>query len=425
MINGAPGTCALGGLVKYAWIVLLSLAGCSTTQRSNETGQSPYLLLFAGDGDEKDEDFLAVADLSAGGKIIATQPVGLKASMPHHMEYWLPPGGELLFMNAHHHEQTLLVDFSNPVAPRIVRRLQPPNPYRYTHDYWRLPNGHRLIGFLRSNGPSPVAGDEDNPGNHGGIAEYTASGEFIRSASAAVPGYPQPLRPYAFAPLLSHDRLVTTSATMMETNSADAVQIWRFSDLKLLHTLPVPKADHENADRIPFEPRVMRDGSVLINAYGCGFYRLTGVAGDAPRLDHLMTFAADEADPKNRGACGIPVVDGRWWIMPVGKAHRIVTLDIADPAKPRQVSQFATPMDFRPHWMAKDPHSNRIVVGAELGGEQGMLILRIDERTGALRPDEGIKSADGRVGYLDLSLQEWPHGATGPAWAHAALFMPK
>ena len=412
--------------MKLAWAFIPLLVGCSTLpQHSPVSEPSPYLLLFVGDKDEAHEDFLAVADLrKSEGHIIATTPVGLKASMPHHMEYWLPPRGELLFMNAHHAEQTLLVDVSVPTAPRVARRLQPPSPYRFTHDYWRLPNGNRLVGFLRSNGPSPVAGDKDNPGNHGGIAEYTARGDLIRTASAAVADYPKPLRPYAFAPLLDHDRLVTTSATMMEENSADAVQIWRFSDLKLLHTLPMPKGDREHAERVPFEPRVMSDGSVLINAYGCGFYRLTGATGDEPKLTHLLTFAGDESDPKKRGACGVPVVSGRWWLMPVGAAHRIVTLDISNPASPKLVGQFSTPADFRPHWMAKDPNSDRLVVGAEFGGEQGMLILRLDERTGALQPDRRIRSADGRFGYFALTQNNWPHGETGPAWAHAALFVP-
>ena len=412
--------------MKIAWGLTPLLIGCSTVPQHKAVSEpSPYLLLFVGDKDEAHEDFLAVADLRRPDRhIVATTPVGLKASMPHHMEYWLPPRGELLFMNAHHAEQTLLVDVSVPTEPRVARRLQPPAPYRFTHDYWRLPNGNRLVGFLRSNGPSPVAGDKDNPGNHGGIAEYNADGELVRTASAAVARYPKPLRPYAFAPLLEHDRLVTTSATMMEENSADAVQIWRFSDLKLLHTLAMPKGDREYAERVPFEPRAMKDGSVLINAYGCGFYRLTGATGNAPKLTHLLTFAAEESNPKRRGACGVPVVSGRWWLMPVGAANRIVTVDISDPASPKQVAQFSTPSDFRPHWMAKDPHSERIVVGAEFGGEQGMLVLRLDEDTGALQPDQRIRSTDGRLGYFDLTQSHWPHGETGPGWAHAALFLP-
>jgi hypothetical protein len=341
------------------------------------------------------------------------------------MEYALPPRGEPLFLNAHHSEETLLIDVSEPTAPHVARRLAPPPPFRYTHDYWRLPNGNRLVGFLRSDGPSPKAGDTDNPGNHGGIAEYTASGELVRAASAAVPGYPEPIRPYAFAPVPRHDRLVTTSASMMETNSADVVQIWRFSDLKLLHTLPMPKGDRADAEKTPFEPRLMPDGSVLLNAYGCGLFRLTGVETDTPILTHVFTFAAEEMDPKRRGACGVPAVDGKWWVMPVGRARQLVTLDISDPARPRLAATYRTAEDFRPHWSAKDPRSDRIVVGAELGGEQGMLILRLDPLSGALSPDERVRSSDGRSGYLDLALENWPHGRTGAAWAHAALFMPE
>lgn len=410
--------------------LLFSLGACASTAESGPAASaaapSPFLLVFAGDKDEKDEDFLAVVDLRPGatGKVLATRPIGVKASMPHHMEYALPPKGEALFLNAHHHEETLLVRASGPGTPEIVRRLTPPPPYRFTHDYWRLPNGNRLVGFLRSEGPSPQAGDTDNPGGHGGIAEYKADGTLVRTASAAVPDFPEPIRPYAFAPIPEHDRLVTTSASMMETNSADVVQIWRFSDLRLLHTIRMPADGPPKAGSTPFEPRLMPDGSVLLNAYGCGFYRLTGAETETPNLAHVFTFEA-EAQADRRGACGVPVVDGKWWVMPVGRGRKVVTLDISDPARPRQVAQFDSAEDFRPHWAAKDPASDRIVIGAELGGEQGMLVLRLDPATGALTPDERVRSADGRAGYLDLALETWPHGPTGHAWAHAALFVPE
>ena len=68
------------------------------------------------------------------GKVVATTPTGLKASMPHHMEYAMPPAGELLFLNAHHLESSMLVDVSNPLAPRIAKTFTPPSPFRYPHD---------------------------------------------------------------------------------------------------------------------------------------------------------------------------------------------------------------------------------------------------------------------------------------------------
>ena len=121
--------------------------------------------------------------------------------MPHHMEYATPPAGELLFMNAHHHELSLLVDISDPRAPRVAKTFTPPAPLRFPHDYSRTPKGTRLVGFLRSEGPSPDPAETVTPGNHGGIAEYTADGVLLRQAMAGNAGS-KPVRPISrHAPL--------------------------------------------------------------------------------------------------------------------------------------------------------------------------------------------------------------------------------
>jgi hypothetical protein len=355
----------------------------------------------------------------------------MKASMPHHLEYWTPAPGGLLFANAHHHESTLLVDTSNPVSPRIARRLQPPKPLRYPHDFARLPNGNVLAGFLRSDGPSPAPEEKLVPGGHGGLAEYTSSGDLLRVASGAVDGLEQPVRVYAIVPMLDLDRVVTTSAPMMEDYSADVVQVWRYSDLRLLHTIEVPAGKHADgsslagAARYPFGPRRMADGSILLNSFGCSFSRLTRISSDKPELENVYTIQTPEPPRPDatRGACSIPTVVGRYWIMPVGRAQTVVVLDVSDPRAPREVSRLDTAADFNPHWSAKDPLSNRIIVGAELGGEQGMYMLLFDERTGLLSFDPSIRSTDNKLGYIDLEGQQWQHGTSGPAWAHAALFL--
>ena len=169
-----PRTVLLWSVVTLACTVAISCApsGDSDTKAGEP---SPYLLVHAGDADEADSDFLAVIDLRAGspdiGTAIATLPTGMKASMPHHMEYVMPPAGELLFMNAHHHEMSMLVDVSNPRTLRVAKTFMPPAPLRYPHDYTRTPTGTRLVGFLRSEGPSIDSAETATPGNHGGIAE--------------------------------------------------------------------------------------------------------------------------------------------------------------------------------------------------------------------------------------------------------------
>jgi hypothetical protein len=414
------------------------LGGCassSNVQKASTTGPSPYLLIFAGDKDEKNEDFFAVMDVRQGsataGKALATLPIGTKASMPHHMEYWTPARGSLLFANAHHHEDNLLIDTSDPLRPTIARRLRPPAQLRYPHDFARLTNGKLLVGFLRSEGPSPVSEEKLLPGGHGGLAEYTAKGDLLRTASGAVEGLKQPVRVYAIVPMLDIDRIVTTSAPMMEDHSADVVQVWRYSDLKLLHTIQVPpgkRADGSplpGAARYPFGPRLMTDGSVLMNSFGCGFYRLSEIASDKPKLDNVYTIQTPEPPrpDASRGACSIPTIVGKYWIMPVGRTHSVVVLDVSDSAAPQEVSRLNTPADFNPHWSAKDVHSDRIIVGAELGGEQGMYMLLFDERSGKLRFDTSFGQRADRPGYIDLEAQQWQHGASGAAWGHAALFL--
>ncbi len=421
------------------------LAACSvlvactaqSQEAERETGaESPYLFLFAGDEDGADSDFLAVIDLrrdsASFGKVVATTPIDMDGSMPHHMEYTLPPDGELLFMNAHNREMTLLVDVSDPRAPRVVKTFAPPAPLRFPHDYSRTPTGTRLVGFLRSEGEGPDPAETVTPGNHGGIAEYTADGTLLRMASAESADASRSVRPYAFALLPEIDRLVVTSAPMNESTWADVVQIYRYSDFSLLKTIDLPPgslADGrviEGSQQAGFGPRVLSDGSVFFNAYGCAFYRLSDIGSDDPRLDTVLTLDTPPAPQPGwiRGSCGIPVVFDNYWIMPVGQLHAVIVLDITNPATPREVFRLATPETFNPHWLARDPRSSRLVLGAELGGEEGFYLLRFDAQSGQLFFDPAM-SGDGQTGYVDLTNQSWPHGPSGPAWGHAALFLPQ
>jgi hypothetical protein len=416
-------------------VVAASLAACGGRARSGtpaEPAPARFLYVWAGDKDERDPDFLAVVDVRPAsatyGQVIATEPVGMRGTLPHHTEYALPGAGRLLFANGHHHERTFLFDTDSAPRPRLVRSLPPVPPYRYPHDFLRLPDGNVLVGFLRSEGPSPAPGDTTMPGGHGGIALVDGQGRVLRTASAAAPGLRAPVRVYAFAPRPDVDRLLTTSAPMMEDTSADVVQVWRLSDLALLHTLQVPPArlaDGTTLPRghqLPFEPRVMPDGSVLLNAYGCGVYRVSAIESAAPRIANVHTIDV-RATGDSLAACGIPVVVGRYWIMAVGRLSALVTLDVADPARPREVARLAADGGFRPHWLAKDPGSDRVIVGAENGGENRMLMARVDRRTGRLWWDESLRAADGTLG-ISFRRDRWPHGASGEAFGHAALFRP-
>jgi hypothetical protein len=289
------------------WASLVISAGCAVVScappaRDAQTKpgvESSYLLVSAGDADGAASDFLAVIDLRSEspdlGKAIATMPTGMKNSMPHHMEYAMPPAGEFLFMNAHHHEMSMLLDVSNPRALRAVKPFAPPPPLRFPHDYSRTPDATRLVGFLRSEGKSIDPEETVTPGNHGGIAEYSADGILLRHTMAGNAGG-KPVRPYAFALLPELDRLVVTSAPMMEIVSADVLQIYRYSDLTLLHTIDLPAGrlldgrQVDGSQRAGFGPRVLSDGSVFLNSYGCTFYGLSEIGSNHPRLETFLLW---------------------------------------------------------------------------------------------------------------------------------------
>lgn len=423
-------------------ILLAACLPAARIEASDLEGASPYLFVFAGDGDGRDSDFLMMIDVDprskTRGRVVSTLPTGQKMSMPHHTEYVSPPKGEPIFMNAHAAELSMIVDVSDPEALSIQKTFGPPAPYRFPHDYTRTPTGTRLVGFLRSNGDNPDADDMTTPGGHGGIAEYTKDGELIRTASAEVPGRDRAVRPYAFALLPESDRLVVTSAPMMETSWADVVQVFRYSDLTLLHTFDLPVGRLKNGREVDgsqkagFGPRVLDDGSVFFNSYGCAFYHLTGVGGDEPSLKvvHTLKTKQPPTPSKMRGACGIPFRIDNFWVQPVGHLNAVVVFDIADPTSPKEVYRLKLPKSFEPHWLAKDPGVDRLILGAEMSGGKGFYMLRFDAKTGNLTFDPDFRWADQsglfpkeRIGYISLAEEIWPHGETGAAWGHAALFL--
>ena len=144
----------------------LILLACSQDKNNHGTADgadqpaSPYLVVFAGDQDEQDSDFVMIMDVDPSsetrGTPVSSLAIGHKASMPHHMEYVAPPKGEAIFMNAHHHELSMLVDVSDPQNIAIEKMFKPPAPLRFPHDYTRTPEGNRLVGFLRSEGDAPT-----------------------------------------------------------------------------------------------------------------------------------------------------------------------------------------------------------------------------------------------------------------------------
>ena len=190
----------------------------------------------------------------------------------------------------------------------------------------------------------------------------------------------------------------------------DVVQVWRMSDLKLLKTLRVPEGA-DSAHRYPFEVRTLADGkTVMLNSYYCGFYLITGLESD-PKIERVMRME----QPKNIG-CSVPVIAGKYMVMPIAYAHRYATLDISDPAKPVEVASVQMDSTFFPHWIARDPGSDRIVVTDQGDGPPMVMLGRFDAAKGKLTWDDKVK-----LSFLNVS---WPNGVKGKATPHGAVFVP-
>ena len=382
-----------------------------------EAVPSPYLFVWAGDQDEGEGDtnFLAVVNADPAsptyGHVVATAPIGVVGGMPHHSEPSMPPGGHPLFANAFSGGETWLFDLSDPLRPTSVGRADPVPGYRTPHSFLRTPDGTVLATLQFS--------EKDVPGRPGALVRFSPEGRVLDVSGSADPAFPgERIRTYALDASPTIDRVITTSSPMDDEVTAAVVQVWRLSDLALLKTVPVPEAAGDTAHLYPFEVRFLKDGrTALMNTFYCGFYLLTELDTKEPRIERVLALE----HPKYTW-CGVPVVIGDYWIMPVTKAGEVVVLDVADHRVPRIVSRLRADSTFIPHWAARDPGSNRIVLVDHADESPQVLLARLDASTGALSWDESFRDPEtGRLG-VSFARDEWPHGTTGPAMPHGVVF---
>ncbi len=369
---------------------MLIVAGCAgQTPQAVEQEPSRYLYVWAADADEQDTDFLAAIDVAEGspthGEVVATVPVGVTGIMAHHTELQLGDRG-MFFANAFSGDRTWVFDLTTPGEPALLRELEPIEGYHHLHSFWRHPDG-RVIGTLQFS-------EGTDAGRPGGLAEFSATGDLIRTVSSADPAFAgERIRTYALDASVDADVLVTTSSPMETESTADVIQIWRLSDLTLRHTLRFPE-EADSSHVSPFEVRVIGHGDqALVNTWFCGFYLIDGITGDDPTVERVMVFG----DPRAEG-CSVPAVVGKYWIMPVMMSQFISVVDISDPHRPREVTRVEAADDFYPHWASADPHSDRVVFSDDYGEHYGVRIAHFDKETGVLRWDERSRYGDGEPG---------------------------
>jgi hypothetical protein len=390
----------------------------SQSQDRNTTAPGHYLFAWAGDAAHKGNDFLAVIDADPSsvsyGHLVTTLATDQQTLRVHHTEYTMPASG-MLFANDHDAGRTFIFDLRDPLHPKIVTSFTDMAGYMHPHSYLRLPNGHVLATFQHAH----HGASEEPMGTTGGLVEIDDHGQVIRSASNADPAFTGALlTPYSLVVLPDLDRIVSTNSSMhLEDIFAGVTyQVWRLSDLKLLKTAYFDVGENRYAQISPEEPRLAPDGSIFVQTLGCGLERITGVNTDEPRSQLVYTF------PGNW--CGVPTIVGHYLVQSAGATHGLIVLDIANPAKPVEVSRLKLSDTYQPHWTGWDATTQRVVVTSSMTPGQPverLYLMKLDPATGALTLDETFRDTDGKIGF-SFADRDWPHGWKGSGLPHGVVF---
>ena len=398
----------------YAMLGLLALVACGSRPSEPAGTKTDYLYLWTASEDPAQPDFLAVLDVTDSGSryghLVATLPVPGRGNAPHHTEHEMPADGQL-FANGFGSGQTFVFDVTNPTTPRLASQFGDAEGYTHPHSFLRLPNGHVLATFqMRHEAGATTAG---------GLVELTPAGKPVRSSPAHYAGADPELRVYSGAIIPAYDRIVTTTTDMDKDFAASRnLQLWRLSDLSLLRTFPLPDGDVGGEGLLTAEPRLLEDGrTVLVSTFNCGLYLMDGLAGDAPSARLVASF------PRKEGTnCAIPVIAGHYYLITVPAWSAVVSLDITDPAAPREVSRVTLAADDVPHWIAIAPDHRRVVVTGYKGMQHRVVMARFDPATGQLALDERFRDEGATEPGFRMDNKTWPHGGAARGIPHGAVF---
>ncbi|MEO5588745.1 MAG: hypothetical protein ABIS03_04095 [Gemmatimonadaceae bacterium] len=389
-------------MTRFTALAFLAFAACASPPHKISFSDSSYLYLWTAGADSTQPDYLAVVDVAAHGdrygRVLSSLPVPGRRNVPHHSEHELAADG-LLLANGFATGQTFAFDVRNPTEPRIVAQFGGLAGYSHPHTFERLPNGNVLATFQMGHDSAGMT--------PGGLVEMTPRGGVLRSGSSFGKGVQRGLRPYSALPVPALDRVISTTTDMDETNpyKASEIQVWRLSDLKLLHTIKLPQGPLGDEADFTAEPRLLADGrTVLVSTFNCGLYLLEGLEGDAPSGRLVSTL------PRGKDVyCAIPIVAGNHYLVTVPSIPAVVSLDISNPAQPREVGRATLTKGDVPHWISLEPNGSRVVVTGYGALEHRVVLLTFDAATGALAVDQRFREEG--ASEPGLRINGAPHGA--------------
>jgi hypothetical protein len=394
-------------------IALLVAVGGACGALAQQKASSEYLYLWSASADSTKPDFLAVIDArqksDTYGKLVGTVPVPGRYNRPHHTEHTMPADGRL-FANGFASGRSFIFDMADPAHPKLDGDFTDIAGMMHPHSYLRLSNGNVLATFQMQHDEQGMA--------PGGLAELTNRGKLVRSVSDNRPGVDRRIRPYSAVIVEKFDRIVTTTTDMDGKEDVRAVQVWRLSTLELLQTFELPNGPRGDEGARTAEPRLLDDGkTVLVSTFHCGLYLLSGLDGAQVSAKLVSSFPR-----KAETSCAIPVIASHYYLVTVPAWSAVVSLDITDPAKPREVSRVAFGPDDVPHWISIEPNHKRVVATGYQSMKHRVMMLNFDEATGKLALDEKFRDAGATAPGVRMDNKSWPHGGSAAAIPHGAVF---
>ena len=398
-----------------AWLACSIAGGIARAADPGASASKHHLLVWAGDRALKGNDFLVVFDADPAsasyGRMVSAVGTDQQTVRVHHTEYTMPASG-MLFANDHDVGRTFIFDARNPLQPKVAASFTDLGGFMHPHSFLRLPNGHVLATFQHNHQPAATGA----AGKSGGLVEIDDDGKLVRAASNWDPAIPDTLfMPYGLVVLPKLDRIVSTNSSMHDEDLFSGVtyQVWRLSDLKLLKTEFLEVGPNHYAHISPEEPRLGPDGSVYVQTLACGLERITAIDSAAPRSQLVYVF------PGNW--CGVPTIVGHYFVQSVPAIHGLIVLDLANPARPVEVSRLTLSERYFPHWTGWDADTGRLVVTSAHTPEDRLYVLKLDLGTGALTVDGAFRDTDGQPG-ISFAERDWPHGWRGVGIPHGAVF---
>jgi hypothetical protein len=394
-------------------VLFLAFGACAPSSDTPDV-VGEYLYVWARSADGESNDFLAVYDSDPDsdgyGTLISSVDVG-DVARAHHSEHVMPEG-DRLFVNGFHTGKSYVINLADPTAPVVEASFTSAGPYSHPHSFERTERGGVLSTFQNRGAPDSPAG---------GLVELDSLGNFIRGTDAADPADPD-LRPYSVTRVPGTDRIVTTTTDMWGALTGRSIQIWRESDLTLLHTILLPPGPQGDENLDVAEARVLSDGrSVIVNTFRCGMYLLTGVDTDAPEVEFIASFPYVSYDAGDQ--CSVPFLVGDFWVQTINNTNSVAVLDVSDPRNPTQVSEVVLGEGVRPHWLSGEVGGDRLVLtggGDWLDGR--VVLLQLDRATGQISLVEEFRTPGSEHPGIDMNDVAWPHGVTGSAIPHGAVF---